>query len=101
MLYVCVFKHLSSIYNDPLYIHTQLVAEKERSLNLLQSKCAQQDQLLRKEREGHQLARSEAEGLGRELRERERDLGSQSAEMTTLSEQLTDVGRKFEISLFH
>ena len=69
----------------------QLLAEKEESLDSLRSKWTQKEELLREAGEGQELARAEAEGLRLELRELEREVGDQSSEMSTLSEQLTEV----------
>jgi chromosome segregation ATPase len=68
----------------------ELLAEREESLDSLRSKWTQKEELLREAGEGQELARAEAEGLRLELRELEREVGDQSSEMSTLSEQLTE-----------
>ena len=74
-----------------MIIPIQLLKEKERSLAALYSQTSHQEKQLRDLADHRQAAQTGIEGLRRELRDAENVLGTQEAEITSLSEQLTEV----------
>ena len=63
-------------------------------MSSLHKKTSEQERLLRETHEKQRVSESEVEELRRELRDVESVFGSQSAEMNSLNELLTEVGRE-------